>query len=112
MPPMHVTKDLNLGTIVTIALFLIAQSTAAVWWAATISAKVEATAITVIATRAWQTTQDDRLGRLEANDVAVRTQMSAVQALLEDMRQDIRTNNNLLIRELRDGRPNRLPTLD
>ena len=93
-----VTKDINLGTIVTIVTFLIAQSTAGVWWAATISADVSAM-------RTWQLRQDSRLSELESSMSINNTQNAAITALLEVLKAEVEENNQTILEVLKNAEP-------
>lgn len=89
-----VTKDFNLGTIVTIVLFLIAQTSAGIWWAATMSADVGAT-------RAWQIRQDDRLLELEVLTDDINRNQARIETLLQVLREEQKETSELILDELR-----------
>jgi len=93
--PINVTRDFNLGTIVTVCLFLIAQSVAALWWAATISGDVRAM-------RAWQSQQDDRLVRLENNTALLSEQAASLRAIMASLREDVQHNSKLVLELIRE----------
>lgn len=94
---MSVNADFNIGTVVTITLFITAQTLAGVWWAATISANVNAM-------RAWQIRQDDRLVKLEAQQQAANEAMAASRAILDILREETQKNTSTILNELKATR--------
>ena len=123
---MSVTRDINLGSLVPIGLFLFAQTAGAIWWAATISAQFEALQAFVVQDRAGLET---RVNNVDQNRITDRqrlfdrlvqverltTELSAseratteiVGAIKEDigaLREDLRENNSLLRDLLTDAK--------
>lgn len=115
---MVISRDMNLGTLVPLILFLAGQTLGAVWWAATISAQFDALSDSV-AQR--ETSINQRINLIDQNRISDRqrifdrlvqvekiaTELAAseratseiVEAIKEDiaaLREDLRDNNNLL----------------
>ncbi|MDJ0827909.1 MAG: hypothetical protein QNJ16_20680 [Rhodobacter sp.] len=107
---MSVNRDLNLGTVVTVALFLVVQTGGAVWWASQMSAKLTSIGEDVSAQaeedlRQWTRINgnEDSIAQVIALEAAIEAQLTAFENSIDDLRIDLRSNNNLL-RELLRGR--------
>jgi hypothetical protein len=107
---MTVTKDLNLGTVVTVCIFLVVQTGAAIWWAAQTTAQLNTFVVTAadIQTDATaraiyvdngQLRQWERISALETTLSRVDTLNTVVQQQLSVLETEVKTNNDLL-REL------------
>lgn len=115
---MTTTRDINLGTVIPIALFLIVQTGGGIWWAATTTAQMGALAEGVKTSQADASKRMDdlELGRSEdrrrifdrlvgvertvtdvmTQETATRALLSGLEAQIEAMREDVKTNNALL----------------
>ena len=111
---MSVTRDVNLGTVVPIALFLLVQSIGGVWWAASVNASVEqmqgAIASGAEDLKAEQLRQWTRINALElASQQSVTAfqtlgvSLAGVKESLNELRYDLRQNNDLLRQAIIDG---------
>ena len=127
MPPVEVKRDINLGTLIPVVLFLTVQTLGAVWWAATMTAQFDALQEYV---RAETDNTTERINLIDQNRITDRqrildrlvrvegiaTELAAseratseiVEAIKDDinaLREDLRDNNSLL-RELLQQRSN------
>ena len=93
---MSVTKDVNLGTLVPIILWLFGMTTGAIWWAANQSA--EMTEI-----RSWQVRQDARIERLEETQEAIVAGNARIEAIVQIIRQELKSTNDTLLQEIRES---------
>lgn len=107
---MTVTRDFNLGTVVTVCIFLLLQTGAAIWWASqttahltmltTVSATIRAdTNQRTAYVDAEQLRQWSRITSAEQTLSRVDTLNEVVQDQLQVLRAEVQTNNELL-REL------------
>jgi len=113
---MGVNRDINLGTVVPIALFLVVQSATGIWWASYINAELRTIVQDVENQAAEDLRQWDRINSTEdivqqaiALEQATATAITAVQNDITVLRDDIRINSSLLrelIREINRGSPN------
>lgn len=107
---MSITKDVNLGTIVPIIMFLIVQTGGGIWWASSVHSAVNTLSETV---EKMQSNIDDenlrQWARINSLEVATQTAMTEIAATnvalnsikenIQELRYDMRQNNDL-IREM------------
>jgi len=97
-----ITKDLNVGTVITVGIFLTTQTITGVWWAATISADLGAM-------RSWQIRQDERLVNVETEITGSTRQNAAIMALLDVLKERVNDNKQEILLELRNRREKQQP---
>ena len=127
---MTVKTDTNLGTIIPVILFLTVQTGGGIWWAATLTANLQALSDDVQESQlelraAIANEEDERIADrrrifdrivdveavvngVTAENQATRAIISALQDDLALLREDLRENNGLIRRLLGEGRG--LPT--
>jgi len=115
---MTTTRDVNLGTLIPIGLFLVAQTLGAVWWAATMTSRFDSLerAFTSGQSAVEADLEEETASRIEdrrriydrlvdaeqavasitAESRATRAILDGVDKQLAELRTDIRTNNDLL----------------
>lgn len=86
-----VKKDLNMGTIIPIILFLIGQTLAGVWWAASINASTESM-------KEWQMRQDLQLNALQNYSDSTRTSIANDSTTLKILVDQVKANNQLVLK--------------
>jgi hypothetical protein len=94
MKRMSVTRDVNLGTLVPVMLWLLGMSVGGLLWGSALTAEVGAM-------REWQVRQDSRLSAIEVQQDVTSAQNARMEAVLEVIRSRVDENNQLLIEELR-----------
>ena len=95
---MVVKKDINLGTLVPLAIWLLGATIAGVWWAAAQTAMTERIVD-------WQIRQDARIDALEQSQTQIIRQNARMEALLNVMREEIHSQGQLILQEIREGAP-------
>lgn len=93
---MSVTRDINLGTVVPIILWLFGMTTGAIWWAADQSAEMEEI-------RAWQVRQDARIESLETTQDTIVAGNARIEAIVSIIRTELKRTNDTLLEEIREG---------
>ena len=111
---MTTTKDINLGTLLPLIIFLSVQTGGAIWWASNIStnqdnlskqiAVLDARLEEAVADsdaeqlRQWSriNSNEDNLTRAIARDESFIAQIETLRGTIADMRSDLRANNDLL----------------
>lgn len=87
---MQVKDDINLFTVLPIVITLVVQTSAGIWWAATVSAEISSI-------RDWQLRQDERLASVEAGQMIVNRQSATIQALLEVIREEVKESGDTVL---------------
>lgn len=104
-----VKNDMNLGSLIPIGIFLVAQTVVAIWWASDVSTKIDTLIQEVDDQAAEDLRQWARINGAEAQNVATNTNVAALRASVDSMRQeisilreDVRTNATILRQLLRE----------